>query len=347
MKIKVAVSAGILAIIMTSSFASCGGTLDKPFIVDSPDSLLKVGTGKNGWGLDKHYKQTADIDMTGQAWTPIGIYEESRYDRETTRKPFTGSFDGNGYAITELTIEGYSDSQGMFGYLGTEGMVKNIALVGGSVSGSGYVGGLVGYNEGTVQNCYSTGDVTGVHMYAGGLVGYNTGRVRNCYTTGNIGEGRFVGGVVGYNIVKYNKGIVQNCYASGRISGYSDSVGGVVGRNSEGGKVSGCVGLNPSITRTRYSDNPINSFGRVVGHNGRDGYHSYNYGRRRMRLPTPIYEPVKNDADGIHGADITSAQWNNADWWQKTAKFSSGAWNFRNGLPTLKGIGGNQNPAVR
>ena len=72
-----------------------------------------------------------------------------------------------------------------------------------------------------------------------------------------------------------------------------------------------------------------------------------NYGRRGMRLPTPISEPVKSNADGIHGADITSAQWNKASWWEKTVEFSSEAWNFRNGLPTLKGVGGKQNPVVR
>jgi len=342
MKIKVTLTAGILAIIIISCFASFGGTLDKPFIVDSPDSLLKVGTGKNGWGLDKHYKQTADIDMTGQAWTPIGTYDDhTRSDVETTKKPFTGSFDGNGYTITGLTIEG-SCGQGMFGYIGTGGMVKNVALIGGSVSGSHYVGGLVGLNSGTVQNCYSTGDVTGRHMYAGGLVGYNSGTVQNCYTTGNIGEQRFVGGVVGNN-----EGIVQNCYATGRISGTaSDALGGVVGKLSYG-RVSGCVGLNPSITRIGgYSDHSVNEFGRVMGWDWR-GYHDNNYGRHGMRLPTPISEPVKNDADGIHGADITSAQWNKADWWEKTAKFPSEAWNFRNGLPTLKGVGGKQNPTVQ
>ena len=282
MKIKITLPIGILAIMITSCFASCGGTLEEPFLVDSPETLLKVGTGKDGWGLDKHYKQTSDIDMTGQEWTPIGA---------TYKKSFTGSFDGNGYTITELTIESYEDNHGMFGYIGEGGIVKNIALINNSISGAedvgglvGYnsgtvkncystgsisgaigVGGLVGYNSGTVQSCYTTGNVTGDHMFAGGLVGYNSkkGIVKNCYSLGNIGEERFVGGVVGRN-----KGIVQNCYATGKISGWdSDPVGGVVGDSNEGYRVHGCVGLNPSIIRVAYRDIPGNQFGRVVGDN--------------------------------------------------------------------------------
>ncbi|MCL1911040.1 MAG: hypothetical protein FWG13_02410 [Leptospirales bacterium] len=358
MKIGIALQAGIFAIITTLCFASCGGTLDEPFIVDSPESLLKVGTGRNGWGLNKHYRQTADIDMTGHEWTPIGEYEIIRtpvgkyddirfakFDEKIINKPFKGSFDGNGCTITGLTIESYDDYQGMFGYIGTGGVVKNVALIGGSVSGSRYVGGLAGSNGGTVQSCYSTGDVTGTHMFAGGLVGYNSrsGKVRNCYTTGNIGKCRSVGGVVGDN-----KGVVRNCYVTGIISGTADNpVGGVVGELDEGGRADGCVGLNSSITRIGgYSDHSTHQFGRVVGWDWR-GYHENNYGRRGMRLPVPIYEPVKSDADGIHGADITGAQWNKAGWWEKTAGFPSEAWDFRNGLPTLKGVGGSQNPVVR
>ena len=354
MKIKIALTAGILAIIMGFCFACRGsasdkpliGTSDEPFIVDSPDSLLKIGTGKDGWDLDKHYKQTADIDMSGQSWTPIGAYEDGHSDKE---KPFTGNFDGNGYIIKGLTTE----DGGMFDCIGTGGIVKNVALVGGSVSGSksynaSAVGGLANINDGTVQNCYSTGNVTGREQSAGGLVGANYGTVQNCYTTGNIGEKYYVGGVVGYN-----QGIVQNCYATGRISGIpSEAVGGVVGCNGNSdrmsGRVEGCVGLSPLITRIGYyTDHSINSFGRVVGWNWREASLYNNYARRGMRLPTDIRESVKNDVDDIHGADITSAQWNKADWWENTAEFPSNAWNFRNGLPTLKGVGGNQNPTVR
>jgi The GLUG motif. len=158
------------------------------------------------------------------AWTPIGNYDN----------PYTGTFDGNGFTITGLTIESTNDYIGLFGYVGSDGIVQNVYLEGGSIKGGFYVGSMVGGNYGTVTNCYNTGDVEGSYNSVGGVVGGNYGIVTNCYNTGDVeGSCNSVGGVVGDN---YGK--VSGCHNTGKVTG-SGYIGGVVGYN-HGGVVSNC-----------------------------------------------------------------------------------------------------------
>ena len=159
-----------------------------------------------------------DIDLSSfENWTPIG----------TENKPYTGTFDGNGCTIKGLTIKSTDDFIGLFGYVGEGGCVQNVALEGGSIKGSSYVGGVAGYIYlGTVSNCYNTGDVTGSGNYVGGVVGRNHGTVSNCYNTGDVEGKDLVGGVAGY----ISLGTVSNCYNTGAVSG-NDRVGGVAGNN--------------------------------------------------------------------------------------------------------------------
>jgi YVTN family beta-propeller protein len=135
---------------------------------------------------------------------------------------FTGTFDGLSHTITGLMINRpMPEYAGLFGAVGGTGIVRNIGLVGGSVSGSEYysnaaVGGLVGYNYGTVGNSYNTGSVENVgRSFAGGLVGTNMGSITSCYATGNvsIAESR-AGGLVGHN-----GGTISNSYANGNVIG--------------------------------------------------------------------------------------------------------------------------------
>jgi hypothetical protein len=234
-------------------------------------------------GLTRHYKLTQSITLTppipGESnWTAIG-----------TSAQFTGSFDGQDYTISNLTINTTAHFQGMFGYIGARGIVKNIGLVSGSVSGGDYVGGVVGRNSngnGTVQNCYTTGNVNGGN-YVGGVVGLNSvGTVQNCYATGNVsGTGNYVGGVVGVN----SAGTVQNCYATGDVSGTGNYVGGVVGYLSSNGTVQNCyatgdvsgtgnyvggvVGSNDEGTvRNCYATGSVSGYGRVGGVVGVNSY---------------------------------------------------------------------------
>jgi hypothetical protein len=115
-----------------------------------------------------------------------------------------------------------------------QGTVNEKCYFTGSVTGEERVGGLVGYNNlGDVSKSYSTGSVTGLSgsTYIGGLVGYNeglneAGSVSNSYSWGGVTGSSAVGGLVGLN----NKGTVSNSYSTGSVTGNA-RVGGLVGKN--------------------------------------------------------------------------------------------------------------------
>lgn len=111
------------------------------------------------------------------AWTPIGVY----VDGSTKDKPFSGTFDGNGHAITGLYINNAAQYQGLFGNISTGGVVKNLAVAGRVIAtGQNNVGGIVArLSGGTVQNCGFYGAVTAGTSNAGGVVGQ--GSATNCW----------------------------------------------------------------------------------------------------------------------------------------------------------------------
>lgn len=188
--------------------------------------------GING-GLSGNYVLGSNIDATGtSSWnanagfTPIG--------NSTTQ--FTGTFDGLNHTISNLYISRSSSNYvGLFGFVGSNGTVRDVGLVGGSVKGSTYVGTLVGDNAGTISNAYATGGLYGVSTNlgeAGGLAGVNTGTISNAYATGNVSaSGYFVGGLVGVS-----NGTISNAYATGSVSSLKSKVGGLVGNS--GGPIS-------------------------------------------------------------------------------------------------------------
>ena len=103
-------------------------------------------------------------DAVAEGWAPLG-YFNSFLDNAS----YTATFDGRGRTISNLYINRPSTSNvGLFGVLGTGGNVRNLGIVGGSVTGSDAVGGLVGWNQGgTISACYATGDASGASMLAG------------------------------------------------------------------------------------------------------------------------------------------------------------------------------------
>jgi hypothetical protein len=166
---------------------------------------------------------------------------------------FSGTLEGLGNSIAGLTINASSNDVGLIGQLEGGGLVRDVGIAGGAVSGADNVGGLVGANYGTVETSYATdtasggfavgglvggvnpsglvaasyasGNVTGSY-YAGGLVGANFGTVETSYASGAVlASGHFAGGLVGSN-----GATVETSFATGRVSG-SAYVGGLVGHN--------------------------------------------------------------------------------------------------------------------
>ena len=178
-----------------------------------------------------------DIDLSSYSnWDPIG---EVDFDTGTGQG-FTGLLDGNGYAISNLTINRPDeDGVGLFVCIGdpntmTGGEVRNLGIEAADIVGNDCVGGLAAISFGTITNCYVTGDVTG-NEYAGGLVSQNVGIITNSYAAAVsvMGNADASGGLVGFNV-----GTISNSYASGSITG-STRVGGLVGDNY-GGTITNC-----------------------------------------------------------------------------------------------------------
>jgi len=143
-----------------------------------------------------------------------------------------GEFDGNGYKISNLSLDyDLVSPLGLFGYLARGGKVTQVSMENVNVTGTSSVGGLVGRNRGTVSDSNSTGTVTG-DGDIGGLVGSNWGTMSNSYSIGSVTGKDDVGGVAGYNV-----GDVVGSYSTGSVTG-KECVGGLVGMND--GPVSSC-----------------------------------------------------------------------------------------------------------
>jgi filamentous hemagglutinin family protein len=178
-------------------------------------------SGLYALGADIDATATKDWNFDGsiyQGFLPVGTYSWLGGTK------FTGQIDGLGHTITGLTINRSNTAVGLFG--ANTGIIQNMGLQAGTVTGQSYTGGLVGINLGTVSNAYATGTVTGQGDNIGGLVGYNNGTLSNAYATGTVTGQSYTGGLVGYN-----DGTVSNAYATGTVTGQDFFTGGLVGSN--------------------------------------------------------------------------------------------------------------------
>jgi hypothetical protein len=234
----------VVLCVNTAAALPGSGTQEDPWRIESLADFDEFASDPNYW--DDCTRLQTDVNLAGRTYTTAVIapdIDSSKSGFQGTA--FTGVFDGNDHKVINLTIDDGGAGNifvGLFGYI-NRGEVKNLGLEGGSVSGEGYLGGLVGTNFGSISNCYSTGDVTGGGSDVGGLVGVNRGNVSNCYSTGDVNGVEYVGGLVGSN-AGYGRGNITNSYSSGSVSGTS-SMGGLVGGNS--GTVLNCYSTGSVI----------------------------------------------------------------------------------------------------
>ena len=180
---------------------------------------------------------TADINLKGITWTPIGTDFSKRY---------TGTFDGNGNTISGLTVKGSNEYAGLFGCIDDGGTVKNVVLENVQIASDNQyanVGGVAGYSRGNIENCSVSGSVSGnsnsngTSNCVGGVVGQQYGGTITECTSSAIVDGRNeVGGVVGQT---NNGATLTACYATGDVTAERDPrnntyAGGVVGFNGVG-----------------------------------------------------------------------------------------------------------------
>lgn len=213
-----------------------GKSSDNPYKISKPRHLKNVSKD-----LDAHYKQTADIDLSGIVdWDPIST-GVSKYDYQGE---FVGKYDGDNKKILNMTLNrGARNYCGLFSRIGVNGEVKNISLENVKITASKISGGIAGINRGKIYNCHiSEGSdllstlSSNVEACLGGIAGQNNGTIENCSNSANISVteadgkiGNCVGGIVGKIIGETSSAIsICNCNNSGEILGGSQ-IGGIIG----------------------------------------------------------------------------------------------------------------------
>lgn len=202
--------------------------------IATPDQLKAFAADVNN-GADysgKVVKLTADIDLTGEEWAPIG----------TAEHPFSGTFDGNGKTISNLKIT-TGNYAGLFGYVSTA-TIKNVKLANADVSGDERMATLIGKITGnaTVTNCSNdaASSVTGSDSNTGGLIGEIvngtvalTNLVNNAAVENTKSSNSRAGGVVAQVTTGANV-TLTNCTNNGAVKTNNGYAGGIVSAYQSG-----------------------------------------------------------------------------------------------------------------
>ena len=231
------------------------------YTVTSADGLMNIAKLVNGGKTDINITLDKNIDLTGKDWTPIGTSVDNSYK---------GTFDGGGHTITGLTFTTNDKYAGLFGWLNKAGTVKNVVMEGVQITSNqiygGSIGGVAGYSWGTIENCSVSGSVSGT-VYVGGVVGAQIdGSITGCSSSATVKGMVDVGGVAGQT----NGGATLTaCYATGNVIIEIDPVknisgGGLVGMNGGNGLLA-CYATG-NVTSTGSSTGNVHIFG-LLGDN--------------------------------------------------------------------------------
>ena len=192
---------------------------------------------------------TADINLTDEAWTPIG----SGFSSSTG---YQGTFDGQGYSITGLTITTNSaggQNATLFDYIGSDGTVKNLQVeVNYNVRQNGAAGGIAYTNYGTITACSVTGNITANSGAIGGIAvnNFHTGTITACWFDGDLTTTYDNGGIAAYNY-----GTITACFYGGNAGHGANNQGGTVDATkvNDGDSWQTAVdGMNKALTSNDY-----------------------------------------------------------------------------------------------
>ena len=270
---------------------------------------------------------TADIDLTGKDWTPIGTNFYNSY---------TGTFDGGGHTIMGPTVTTNDQYVGLFGRLGKAGTVKNVVMDGIQITCNhrlGYAGGVAGFSwGGTIENCSVSGSVSGT-ICAGGVVGIQwEASITGCSSSATVKGMVQVGGVAG----ETNSGATMAaCYATGNVTIEIDPINNILG--------GGLVGFNAgSSVLACYATGNVTSTGSSTGNVYIGGFLGGNYTTVTACYWKNNHEQgigYNNKVTKATKVDGTGVTWKNAVDAMNTALQNAGSkWRYElNGaLPTLK-----------
>ena len=294
------------------------------YTVTSADGLMNIAKLVNGGKSDINITLTADIDLTGKDWTPIGTDYDNSYK---------GTFDGGGHTITGLTFTTNDEFAGLFGWLNRAGTVKNVVMEGVQITSNqiygGSIGGVVGYSWGTIENCSVSGSVSGT-VYVGGVVGAQIGgSITGCSSSATVKGTVDVGGVAGQT---NSSATLTACYATGNVTieinpAKNIAGGSLVGMNA-GSSLLACYATG-NVTSTGSSTGNVHIFG-LLGDNYTTVTACYWKNNQERGYKTA---PESTKVDG------TYVTWQKAVNVMNTALQNAGSkWRYElNGaLPTLK-----------
>ena len=252
---------------LRDKIASGNGTVEVPYEITTADEIRLFANLVNDGEVDIHGKLMNNIILNEgviytsgnlinngkglKPWIPIG---------NTRGVKFMGSFDGNGKTIRGIYINTEEKYQGLFGFIGSGAVVKNLGIVDSYIKGSYSIGALGSLNYGTISNCYNKATVTskkGTEVggivaennklakidncfnngkiiatasstKAGGICSRNNGSIKNTYNTGSVmvtGKDSDAVGICVYS----TSGVIENCYNTGILTATEDTsrVGGI------------------------------------------------------------------------------------------------------------------------
>ena len=297
------------------------------YTVYNADGLLNVAELVNGGKTDINITLEKNIDLTGKDWTPIGTDYDNSYK---------GTFDGGGHTITGLTFTTNDEYAGLFGWLNRAGTVKNVVMEGVQITSNqiygGSIGGVVGYSWGTIENCSVSGSVSGT-VYVGGVVGVQIGgSITGCSSSATVKGTVDVGGVAGQT---NSSATLTACYATGNVTieinpAKNIAGGSLVGMNA-GSSLLACYATG-NVTSTGSSTGKVH-IGGFLGNNYTTVTACYWKNNHEQGIG---YNKKSTGATKVDGTDVT---WQKAVATMNTALQNAGSeWRYElNGaLPTLK-----------
>ena len=261
----------------TSVVGLGSGTLADPWIINSCLELQDMNNN-----LDGNYALSVDLNCYNTITWNNGAGFRSIGPNSTAK--FTGSFDGRNKKIYSLYMyQPAVNYIGLFGY--SSGTISNIGLIDSNIYGKNYVGTLAGISKGPIFNSYSTGTVIG-SSWIGGLIGYSSGGTYNGSISNSYSSGFVIGGSTAGGLVGYSTGYISNSYSDAdvfgtfNIGGLAGSSGGVVintystgdasGTNTVGGLLGGFYGSVMNSFATGSVSDVISSGG-AIGYCGSTG----------------------------------------------------------------------------
>ena len=316
----------------TVSLATARGYIiedDGSYTVYNADGLMNIAELVNGGKTDINITLDKNIDLTGKAWTPIGTDYDNSYK---------GTFDGGGHTITGLTFTTNDEFAGLFGWLNRAGTVKNVVMEGVQITSNqiygGSIGGVVGSSWGTIENCSVSGNVSGT-VYVGGVVGVQIGgSITGCSSSATVKGMVDVGGVAGQT---NSSATLTACYATGNVIIEINPK-----KNIAGGSL---VGMNAGISLLAcYATGNVTSTGSSTGKVHIGGFLGNNYTTVTACYWKNNHEQgigynkenIVPEATKVDGTGVT---WKNAVDAMNTALQNAGSkWRYelKGALPTLR-----------